>query len=93
MNDPSKPAYKPTHVTDSTNYDALRGTHRTKQVHYVMADGTRSYVEIPHDEYTADKVKEELDKAVSNHAAVMNINPGPTSSLPQTDPNPWGSGS
>jgi hypothetical protein len=91
VNDPNAPRYKPTHVIDSNSYDPVRGTHRTKQVHYRMADGTRSYVEIPVDQYGPEAVKEALDKAADVHEAVMQTNPNMPAIPLNAQPNPWGS--
>lgn len=78
-----KPLYKPIRVVDSSSYDTQRGTHRTKQVHYVLADGTRSYVEFPHDQYTAEAVQSALQEAAEQHYAVMGtIGPSATTYYP-----------
>lgn len=91
MNDGTAPRYKPTHVVDSTSYDATRGTHRTKQVHYRMADGTKSYVELPIDQYNPDNVKAALDTAADVHEAVMSTTPNSTGMAVSSTANPWGS--
>lgn len=83
------PSYRATHVTDSTSYDATRGAHRTKRVHYVLYDGHRSYVELPLDQYDADRVAELLQHAAEQHAQVMSIEGPPGQPQAGAMTNPW----
>lgn len=89
MDQSQAPQYRATHVTDSSSYDATRGAHRTKQVHYVLFDGTKSYVELPLDQYDADTVQQLLQHAAEQHAQVMSLEGPP--GMPQAGgvTNPW----
>lgn len=90
--DYSKPAYRPTHVEDDRGYDMQRGTHRVKRVHFILADGTKSYVELPHDAYNAESVQQALQAAADDHFKVMAIQ-GPPAGTPVADTsNPWSGG-
>ena len=71
--DQARPAYRPTKVEDSQQYVPLQGTIRVKRVHYVLADGHQSYVDIPMDDYTAEKVQAALDTEAERHFSVMDI--------------------
>jgi hypothetical protein len=89
MDQSQSPAYRATHVVDSSSYDTTRGTHRTKQVHYVLYDGSRSYIELPLDQYSADRVAELLQHAAEQHAQVMSIEGPPGQPQPSGMTNPW----
>ena len=89
MDQSPKPLYRTTHTTDSDSYDTTRGAHRTKRVHYVLYDGTRSYVELPLDQYDADRVQELLQHAAEQHVQVMQIEGPPVSDGQPMTTNPW----
>lgn len=85
-----KPRYQPVSVQDVTDYDPMKGTIRAKRVNYKLADGTQSYVVIPHSEYNAETVENALHEAANRHDEVMSIRgtPGMTPITPT--PNPFG---
>ena len=84
MNGQSDGAAVPIRIEDGTSYNPTKGTHRVRNVHYRLPDGTQSYVTIPHDEYTADRVQAELANAADTHAQVMSVRayPGQTPLTP-----------
>lgn len=84
------PLYVPLSIQDVTDYSPTDGTIRAKRVNYRLQDGTVSYVVIPYDEYTVERVHEELHKAAEHHMQVMNIRPGYTPTNTSNEPNPWG---
>lgn len=92
MNNQPKPAYRLTHVTDADSYSQQRGTHRVKQTHYVLADGTKSYVELPVDEHTAENVQAKVEEAAANHFDIMSLQGPPTVPGMPTNANPFSSG-
>lgn len=82
-----KPRYQPTSVQDATDYDPLKGTIRVKRVNYRLHDGTNSYIIVPLDEYTKEKVEKMLEKAASEHDEVMEIKGAPH--MRMNAANPW----
>lgn len=89
MNGSTRPRYRATHVTDSSSYDATRGAHRTKQVHFVLADGTKSYVEVPLDTYDAATVQRHLEAAATAHERIMSLQPGQPVENDDYSSDPW----
>lgn len=63
----------PVRIEDGTAYNPTKGTHRVRNVHYRLPDGTQSYTTIPLDEYTAERVTGELAQAADTHAQVMGV--------------------
>lgn len=86
----NNPPFTVTKVTDSSGYDAQRGAHRTKQVHYKLADGTTSYVELPLDQATPEQVHQALTQAAEHHAAIMSLQPGVPPQSGMAEPGPFG---
>ncbi len=81
----------PIRIEDGTSYNPTKGTHRVRNVHYRLPDGTQSYVTIPHDEYTAERVQSELAQAADTHAQVMAVRAYPGQiPLTQTDQTRYG---
>jgi hypothetical protein len=73
MNGQQDGAAVPIRIEDGTSYNPTKGTHRVRNVHYRLPDGTQSYVTIPHDEYTAERVQAELANAAQTHSEVMSV--------------------
>lgn len=83
------PLYRPVRVVDSNGWDTQRGTHRTKQVHYQLYDGTKSFVEMPEDQYTAENVQSALENAANTHAQIMSVQGPIVASGSVAQVNPW----
>lgn len=77
-----KPVYRPLRVEDGQHFVPLEGNKRTKRVHYVLADGHQSYVDIPHDRYTPEVVNAAIMDDAEKHFAVMDLK-GPMIQVPQ----------
>lgn len=67
------PIYRPIRVEDSSSYEPLKGTVRTKKIHYVLADGTQSWVDVPHEDFNAETVEQRLREEAERHFRVMDI--------------------
>jgi hypothetical protein len=91
MNEATDGATVPIRVEDGTSYNPTKGTHRVRNVHYRLPDGTQSYVTIPHDEYTAERLASELAAAAQTHAQVMAVRAYPGQMpVPGTDTGRYG---
>lgn len=87
MTDQDKTAlWTPISVIDSVTYDPARGSVRAKQIAYRLFDGTVSHVDIPLNEYSAEKVQEVIHAAAVRHAQVMQLQGPPVDS--NISPNP-----
>lgn len=83
---------KPVSVEDTTDYEPGKGSYRAKRVNYQLPDGTRSYVVIPHEAYTAENVAARLQAEAQKHAEVMAVRVSPTAGYSTGIDNPFGSG-
>ncbi|MGH3850671.1 MAG: hypothetical protein ACRDRT_13365 [Pseudonocardiaceae bacterium] len=73
MMDTPDGAVTPIRIEDATSYSPTKGTHRVRNVHYRLPDGTTSYITVPLDEYNAETVHSALAEAAQVHAEVMAV--------------------
>ena len=86
--DQQAPRYKPIKVTDAAELDGMGRAVRAKRVDYQLADGTQSYVVIPHTEYNVENLQAALEQAANQHEAIMRVRGNPIMPGDMTS-NPW----
>lgn len=71
------PLYTVGPITDATMIGPSGGYVRSKRVHYVLADGTGSFVEVPLTDFNRANVQKLIDAAVETHLDVATIQGAP----------------